>query len=54
MKRFAKAMYAAGVLGGLLAGVQTLTAAPSNAQQRACELVWSWQQQMWVCADGPP
>lgn len=54
MKGFGKLFWTAAVVGGLLAGVQTLTAAPAEAEQRACEWVWSWQQSMWVCAGGPP
>jgi len=41
MKRFARMLWAAGVLGGLLTGVQTLTAAPPTNADYGC----------WVCYD---
>ena len=36
MKRFARVLWAAGVLGGLLGGVQTLTAAPAESSYPEC------------------
>jgi hypothetical protein len=54
MKRFSRVLGGAALFGALAGGVQALTASPSQAQERSCELVWSWQQGMWVCADGPP
>ncbi|HEX2188339.1 MAG TPA: hypothetical protein VHG51_05540 [Longimicrobiaceae bacterium] len=54
MKRFARLFWAAGVISGLLTGVQSLTAAPSETQRQECGWVWSWQQTMWVWSCGEP
>ena len=50
MKRFGKLLWAAGVLGALLTGAQTIQATPvTAATERACYCYCWWQTSMWIC-----
>jgi hypothetical protein len=54
MKRFAKVFWTAGVLGGLLAGVQTLTASPAPAEAWPCDHYCPcFGEPTCPCVDGP-
>lgn len=50
MKRFARMLWAAGVLGGLLTGVQTLTAAPTEPTDPTnCMVCYEVGDGLWMC-----
>jgi hypothetical protein len=50
MKGFARTLWAAGVLAGLLTGVQTLTAAPAPPPGAAdCEVCYEVGDGLWMC-----
>jgi hypothetical protein len=50
MKRFARMLWAAGVLGGLLTGVQTLTAAPPVPTDPSdCLYCYEMEDGVWAC-----
>lgn len=51
MKRFARLVWAAGVLGGLLAGVQTLAAAPTSQAENDCRRCVYAGNGLWYCYD---
>lgn len=51
MKRFATMLWAAGVLGGLFTGVQTVTAAPPETVARNCACYCWWSEGGWICQD---
>jgi hypothetical protein len=52
MKRFARMLWAAGVLGGLLTGVQTLTAAPPGPDPENCVFCYQMEEGgPWLCYD---
>lgn len=49
MKRFARTMWVAGVLGGLLTGVQTLAASPAAPDPENCVYCYEVGDGLWMC-----